>query len=279
MPLFGDTGTPYDPQYAAGIGQALQSDPWKLEADQRKAAIQARGGQWNQDDYSFFGLQPSTSQEWKDKYLGSINELAAQRISQQAGAGNFNTGRYTVDPTTGQVTQRQSFVDTPLGKIATLGPMIAGGGLAAASALGGGGAAVPETLGGQGSVAGGAVGPEGVVEGVGGAGGVSVGDEAAGIGAGIAGKSPSLLGPLLNTGMRLGSALIGAHAANTASQQLQQQARNALALDQSLYNRSSAALMPYYQMGAGSLGRLQSFLGTPSAPALPPAGTLGTLGK
>ena len=291
MPLYADTGTPYDPTFAANLTRALQADPWKAEADQRKQAIQSRGGQWGPDDYQFFGLQPGTSEAWKAKYLGNIDQLAAQRISQGAGLGNFNTGKYTIDPS-GQVGQRTSFVDSPLGKVATLGPMIAGGGLAAASALGGGGAAIPETLGGQGSVAGGSVGEglgsAGYMGGEVGAGGAPLTAQAADLlqpgtvaGSGIMSSSAggaSLMGPLLNTGLRLGSALIGSQAAKSAAAQQQANIQKGLDLQANLYGQSRQALMPYYQLGAGSLGRLGSFLGTSPAPPIP-AGNLGSLGQ
>lgn len=289
MPLFADTGEQYNPGTAAALQWQIQNNPWRQQALQHRAAIQARGGQWSPEDYDFFGISPErATPEWKDKYLSDqgINELAA---------GSYNSGKYSIDPQ-GNVTQRTSFVDSPWGKAIVLGPMIAGGGLAAASALGGGAgaAAAPEAVGGGGSSAGG-LGSAGFMGGEVGPSltaqaadlavpGTVAGPGVAGIqSAGAPGGWQSLLGKgqLLNMGLNLGGALLGSHAAGKAADQQAAAAQQALNLEQNLYNRGSSALMPYYQAGAGSLGRLQSFLGTrPAAPLAPlPSGTLGSLGK
>jgi hypothetical protein len=265
----------YDPQLAAQINQLTQRG-----LDAHTAARQVLQAE---------GMDPVQADTW----------------------WSYNQGAYQVDPKTGQIGEHKAAIDNPWLKAAVLAPMIAGGGLAAASALGGGAAAAgsaPELgaggeslsagLGGAGAVGpgGGLAGTAGTAGGLGAAGditgelGASTGTASGGVPqvlGGAGSKAGSLFGGaggsslmpyLLNAGMRVGGAAYGAHAAGKASEQQQQNVQKALDLQKSLYGQSQAALMPYYTMGAGSLGRLQSFLGTPSAAPLP-SGTLGNLGK
>ena len=135
MPLFAGTGAQYDDQTAQQLSQEIQASPWRAEAVRRRSEIASRGGKWSPTDYTFFGLRPNTSEDWKTKYLQDsyINQAAAS----QTPTGRQTPGlsaNYQFDDPSGNVTQRKSFVDTPLGKAAVLAPMIAGGGIAGASA-------------------------------------------------------------------------------------------------------------------------------------------------
>ncbi len=254
------------------------------------------------------GADPYHAQflDYQQSQPGGVSIEDLSKLYLQTKSGNPNSPVY-YNPQTGQFHDQQK--DSALFRIAQIAPGAIGGGLAlaglgaaggaagSAPELGAGGESLSAGLGGAGAVGpGGAAAEAGTAGGLGAAGditgelGSSTGTASGGVPqvlGGAGSKAGSLFGGaggsslmpyLLNTGMRLGGAAYGAHAAGKASEQQQQNVQKALDLQKSLYGQSQAALMPYYTMGAGSLGRLQSFLGTPSAAPLP-SGTLGNLGK
>lgn len=264
------------------LNAAMQGDP--NATAQLEAVIQQRNPQgyqaWlNQKNYAGqYGVTPDTLKRTLSK------------IYLQTTSGNANSPVY-YDPQSGGYQDQTK--DSALFKVAQFAPGAVGGGLALAGmgAAGAGMGADPAAEGATSAIGsgGGVVGTAATEPEVGGMfGGGPLWDTAGAAGAATnpvtaASGWGKIFSPanLANWGLNLGGAALGSHAAGKAAGQEEAAARNALGLQTDIYNRGVAAYMPYYQMGAGSLGRLRSFVGTPNAPALPPIqpGSLSSLGK
>jgi hypothetical protein len=263
----------FDPQIAAQWSQRLQQDPIVaalLRLRQTNPAGQAAYDPQTQALMTrIFGAQ-----DWSDPRMrANAATTALGRYTTSLGLpegytfGDMKGGQ--IDPTVHETKGTPGWAQAAMyGTLGLAAAPFAMNALGVGAAPGGAGAAV---------------GPEGVAETIGSSGGVPQILGGAGAGASKAGSifgglgGGGLIPNLINIGSRVGGALLGSHAAGKAAQQQERSIQSALDLQKDLYGQSKAALMPYYQLGAGSLGRLGSFLGTSAAPPIPD-GTLRTLG-